>query len=164
MTRDTYNIIRACKGNFLTDETSEIKRVKLYMAKVCDTPVERYTDNIISSIMLNALYDYIDTCDRPSAFLRSMYSQVGDTPKTLAERIAIAFQLVRIKNENGEYVNGFKPEFFETVSENNEEESKKAAIKNTTANAIKSAIENLADENLGENLEENKEDDNEEDT
>lgn len=72
--------------------------------------IECYTDREIASILASAVYDYIDTCDKPSAFLRDIIECI---PKglTLAERICSAFTLVQVKGNN-EYVNGFKEEFF----------------------------------------------------
>lgn len=61
--------------------------------------------------MFEAMCDYIDTCDRPSAFLSNIRQLRWYNCECIAERIAIAFDLVHIrhKDNNGEfkYINGF---------------------------------------------------------
>ena len=110
MTKRTCNIIRACKGSLYPEIESRIERIKTYMSEECCCPKECYRDDVIESILMNAVYDYIDTCDRPSTFLRLMNDCVA-LHLTLTERICIAFTLVKVRGDNG-YVNGFKEEFF----------------------------------------------------
>ena len=62
-------------------------------------------------IMVDAVYDYIDTCDRPSTFLQLMRECIAKDVN-LAQRICITFTLVKVRNDSGEYINGFKEEFF----------------------------------------------------
>lgn len=104
MTERTYNIIMACKNanqRNLTDAVAE------YMSKECDCPISTYTQSTISSIMETAMYDYIDTCDKPSIFLR-FFSEWGNfySGVSLGEKIAFAFRAVQIKR-NDKYINGF---------------------------------------------------------
>lgn len=111
MTQRTCNIIRACKGTLYPEIENRIDRVKAYMSEECDCPIEHYTDNIIESIIINAVYDYIDTCDRPSTFLR-LINDCIERDLNMVEKICIAFTLVQVKRSDGEYINGFKEEFF----------------------------------------------------
>jgi hypothetical protein len=111
MTERTCNIIRACKGTLCWGIEDRLERIKTYLSAECDCDKEDYTDADIESIMINAAYDYIDTCDKPSSFLRLMYECIAK-PVNLADRIAIAFTLVQVKRDD-EYINGFKKEFFE---------------------------------------------------
>ena len=112
MTQRTCNIIMACKSRKSGEECEFIDKVKQYMSKECDCPIEHYTQGIMDDIMFEAMCDYIDTCDRPSVFLRNLrqLNRWFDN-KCVAERIAIAFDLVHIrhKDNNGEfkYINGF---------------------------------------------------------
>ena len=111
MTQRTFNIIRACKGTLYPEIESKIDRVRTYMSEECGCPIEAYTDVEMENIVVNAMYDYIDTCDRPSVFLRQVREcMVKDL--TLTERICIAFSLTRVRNSEGEYINGFKVDFF----------------------------------------------------
>lgn len=112
MTERTCNIIRACKGSLHPEIEDRIMRVKTYMAEECGCDIDEYTDDVTESIMKTAMYDYVDTCDRPSAFLRLMYDCIE--PKlTLIEKICHAFTFVKMKDSStDEYVNGFKEEFF----------------------------------------------------
>lgn len=116
MTQRTCNIILACKGSLYPEIDSRIERVKAYMSDVCACPKEWYTDKEVESIMVNAVYDYIDTCDKPSTFLRLMYDCIAKDV-SLTQRICIAFTLVKVKNDD-EYVNGFKEVFFKSTGEN----------------------------------------------
>ena len=112
MTERTCNIIQACKGSLYPQIDDRIMRVKSYMAEECGCDIDTYTDDVLESILKTAVYDYIDTCDRPSTFLRLMYDTIE--PKiSLIEKICCAFTFVRMKDSmTNEYVNGFKKEFF----------------------------------------------------
>lgn len=111
MTQRTCNIIRACKGSLYPEIESKIDRVRTYMSEECDCPLEAYTDTEMENIIVEAMYDYIDTCDRPSSFLRQMRDCIIKD-LTLTERICTAFSLVRVRGEHGGYVNGFIADFF----------------------------------------------------
>ena len=104
MTRRTYNIIMACKKN---EKANCIESVREYMSKECMCPIEYYGEIEMGNIMRDAMYDYIDTCDKPSSFLREMDSIFGYASLSKAELIARTFRLVRVRNDNG-YVNGFE--------------------------------------------------------
>lgn len=110
MTQRTCNIIRACKGSLYPEIEDRIERVKTYMSEECLCAKEYYTDEEMESIMMDAVYDYIDTCNRPSTFIRLMKDCIAKDIN-LIERICIAFTLVKVKNDD-EYINGFKEEFF----------------------------------------------------
>ena len=110
MEQRTCNIIRACKGSLYTEIDDRIKRVKTYLSKECGCPEEHYTEEIMESIMVDAMYDYIDTCNKPSTFLRMIRNCI-EKELSLTEKICIAFTLVQVKNDD-KYINGFKEEFF----------------------------------------------------
>ena len=104
MNKQTYDIIMACKSSGCADRAS---KVKAYLAKEYTCDELDYTESDIAHIMINAAYDYIDTCDKPSAFLRELNGIFEYSLLSVGERIARAFQHVRVKNQNGEYINGF---------------------------------------------------------
>lgn len=115
MTQRTCNIIMACKSCSDESTDTQLDKVKQYMSKECDCPIEHYTQGIMDDIMFEAMCDYIDTCDRPSFFLRELKNVKKWVDKSIAEIIAIAFDLIQIKeiDENiGEikYINGFTEE------------------------------------------------------
>lgn len=120
MNKRTCNIIMASKGslpmflNSVNDEHTQIERVKKYMSEECDCPIDHYTDEIMDDILFEAMCDYIDTCDRPSFFLRQIkeVKRLLDKDRSLAEKIAIAFDLVEVRDKN-KYVNGFTKELLE---------------------------------------------------
>ena len=111
MTRRTFNIICACKGTLYPEIESKVDRIRAYMSEECDCPIEEYTDAETEQIVVNAMYDYIDTCDRPSTFLRQIRECVVKD-LTLTEKICIAFSITRVRNSEGKFINGFKEEFF----------------------------------------------------
>ena len=106
MTKRTFNIIIACKHR--PENTSTITdSVRAYMSEECNCPVHHYGEREINNIMKTAMYDYIDTCDKPSVFLRSLDGVIGGEGMSIGERIAIAFSLVRVCDGAKHYVNGF---------------------------------------------------------
>lgn len=111
MTQRTCNIIRACKGSLYPEIESRIERVKTYMSEECLYKKEWYTDKEMESIMIDAVYDYIDTCDKPSGFLRLIRDCIAKD-LSIVEKICIAFTLVKVKSGD-KYINGFKEEYFE---------------------------------------------------
>lgn len=106
MTERTFNIIMACKRR--SENTADvIDGVKAYMAEECNCPIYYYSEYKMSEIMRTAMYDYIDTCDKPSTFMR-LFDDVFDKEHiSLGERIARAFTLVRVRSDGNHYVNGF---------------------------------------------------------
>lgn len=106
MTQRTFNIIRACKHPRDNMERL-VDSVKQYMSEECDCPLEHYTDNRMNGIMFEAMCDYIDTCDKPSVFLRQIENIYDKEKYNYAELIAIAFQLVQVKDNERQYINGF---------------------------------------------------------
>ena len=123
MTKETCNIIRACKGILNEDmqntleKTTCLERVKMYLSQEYDCNIELYSDKQMEIIMYQAMGDYLDTCDKPSAFIYSMANLnkrhlPHDPPLSIAEKIAETFIWVKVKDNTG-YVNGFKQEFFE---------------------------------------------------
>lgn len=106
MTERTFNIIIACKHR--PENTSTITdSVRAYMSEECNCPIHDYGEREINNIMKTAMYDYIDTCDKPSVFLRSIDGVIGGEDMSIGERIAIAFSLVRVCDGAKHYVNGF---------------------------------------------------------
>ena len=106
MTSRTYNIIMACKN---AEEGDVINAVKQYMSKECDVPVTAYSQADISRIMEAALCDYIDTCDKPSGFMSYFFEwhNYYGYNVSFGEQVAMAFRAVRVKDRNGNYINGF---------------------------------------------------------
>lgn len=104
MTEKTYNIIMACKRCEYYDLTDEVKS---YLSEYSKTPIAYFNQNKMNRIMVDAMYDYIDTCDRPSAFLMLLSEIHGCHTISVGERIARAFKLTSVRNRDGQYVNGF---------------------------------------------------------
>lgn len=105
MTERTYNIIIACKNS---KRCNVVDAVRDYMSKECDVPIGEYTESQTSKIMRVAMYDYLDSCDKPSTFLR-YFDEWYNLHKDLSfgEQIARAFRDVQVKDRDGNYINGF---------------------------------------------------------
>ena len=120
MTKETCNIIRACKGSLNEDFTKMIgkntclDRVKIYLSQEYENDIELYTDEQMEKIMYQAMGDYLDTCDKPSAFIYLManLSDLDNHRISIAEQIALAFMWVQVRSKHT-YINGFKQEFFD---------------------------------------------------
>ena len=104
MTERTYKIIMACKAKEYCNIADAVKE---YMSQECGSHVDDYHEVALAGIMQEAMYDYLDTCDKPSIFLRELNNIVYGEFLSVGERIARAFTLVRVKNRDGQYVNGF---------------------------------------------------------
>lgn len=110
MTQRTCNIIRACKGSLYPQVKNRVERVKCYLADECWVDAKDYTEEVLEQLLLRALYDYVDSCDKPSGFLWDIFQPIFKY-NTLSEQICAAFSLVQVKRKDGTYVNGFKEEY-----------------------------------------------------
>lgn len=112
MEQRTCNIIMTCKGNcgYAAMADTLVDAVKIYLGKECDYPWEKYSERMIESILLEALYDFMNTATRPGYELRQLFYQYSTHNPTLSERICTMFQLTQVKKKsNGvyQYMNGF---------------------------------------------------------
>lgn len=127
MEKRTFDIIMACKGQFsridcdinsnlaklspcerviaymYPAELNPYECVIAYMSQECDRPKSAYE---MEKIMFDAMCDYLDTCDKPSYFMRMLMDIAGKEIYNRSEQIAIAFRLTQVKDDNG-YINGF---------------------------------------------------------
>lgn len=125
MTQRTCDIIMACKGNMGLSiiQYSAIERVKRYLSWLCKCPLETYSSQIMEKIISEALFDYVDTCDKPSAILRRI-TDITPEPLSIAEKIAIAFVLEDVSAGINEYMNGFTKELIKQSAKNSYEYKK----------------------------------------
>lgn len=111
MEQRTLNIINIVKGNTkyyrIYDNMDVIEAIKQYMADECAYKAEWYTDRDMLDIMYDAMRDYLDHCDKPSFFMWELKEVLMKDSENLPLRIAIALSLVQVKDDNGNYVNGF---------------------------------------------------------
>ncbi len=106
MTQRTCDIIWICKHS----QDDALTDIASYMSNLCMCPVEAYTETVLLHILTEAIYDYIDGCDKPSFFLKTLARVYGLLNNlTSAELITNTFALVDIM-DNGFYVNGFTQE------------------------------------------------------
>ncbi|MBQ7673572.1 MAG: hypothetical protein IJT36_03485 [Alphaproteobacteria bacterium] len=114
MKKRTMEIIAVCKGGTRYDSGKNLTdKVKSYMSETCRCDKNYYTDSVLSKIMTEAMYDFIDTCDVPSSFLRKVNGLKWLT-ENLAERICMAFQTVEIRS-GWTYINGFNADYEDII-------------------------------------------------
>ena len=110
----TANIIRLSQDRYLEYlEKTPIERIVSYLTRVCCPGEDMYTDyenGILLRVLKNAVYDYIDTCDKPSEFLLSFEETKRAHNKfTEIKNIIHAFSCIKTES-NGRYINGFTDE------------------------------------------------------
>ena len=76
--------------------------------------VDDYGPIELQIILQEAVLDYIDSCDKPSTFLHLINeNKVPNLPSNLV--ICTAFKLVKVIDENGNYINGFTEALYDTL-------------------------------------------------
>ena len=79
----------------------------------CDESV--YTPERMNRIIDGVYYEYLDACDRPSAFMLSvddcMRIRADDVTYDRYDAILAALMLVQVRGDGGKYVNGFTVDF-----------------------------------------------------
>lgn len=112
MTQRTCNIIMCCKGNckwHYLDNTLDV--IARYMSNECGADLDTYTPDVLKSIILTALLDYIDSADKPSYVIWSIIND-GCMHVSIEEKICAMFCDVRVMDRDSitgdyYYVNGF---------------------------------------------------------
>lgn len=111
MTQRTCNIIMCCKGNdkfgYLANPMISIKR---YMAHECCCSESIYTDQVLDSIIFDALCDYINGAKNPGFVLWSIRED-GKRYSELYKKIIAMFSLVQVREGDDHHcINGFTEE------------------------------------------------------
>lgn len=120
MEQRTCNIISCCKdprkapAQRQDEGDPRLAAVAAYMSDECACPAETYRGATMDGVMLDALYDYLDTADHPGQELRRLFSRLptGRIP-ALSACIASFFDLVQVQRHapgGMECVNGFTRE------------------------------------------------------
>ncbi len=119
MTQRTCNIIMCCKGNCHLPEAENktaLEAVAAYMSKECICPIETYKGRLLEGIMKEAMFDYMNSADRPGCDLRQLFCWHGiGVEPSMSERIANMLSLVQVRDREAPdkplyYVNGFTHE------------------------------------------------------
>lgn len=123
MTKETCNIILACKGSLhkpyeeLNYISNVLERVQIYLSQEYQNDISLYTPEQMEKIMFQAMGDYLDTCNKPSEFIHDLLT-LNHTEMSMAAKIAETFKWVKVRKEYS-YTNGFKQEFFDNRSDIN---------------------------------------------
>lgn len=110
MEQRTLNIINICKGNTKYNKEGGFvyDAIRNYIADECMFPPECFEDDDINDILWEAMEDYLDHCRKPSGFLEDIRTVMRIHDWDIYHAIAVVLGLyVRVKDNNGNYVNGF---------------------------------------------------------
>lgn len=109
MKQRTCNIIMCCKGHCQLEGAGEtsMEAIAAYMSNECACPKEDYKGALMESILREALFDYLNSADKPGFELRQLLYQYATYHPSISERICTMFQLTRVRNDDGSYTNGF---------------------------------------------------------
>ncbi len=109
MEQRTLDIIRICKGNTKYSNNDLIYNgIRRYMAEECMVEPDYYTDEDIGNILWDAMEDYLDHCNKPSHFMWCLRDVMRIHNWDIYHAIAVVFgPYTRVKDDNGNYVNGF---------------------------------------------------------
>ena len=109
MKQRTCNIIMCCKGHcrLAGDRASSMESIVAYMSNECDCPKEDYKGRLMELILREAMFDFFASADKPGYELRQLFYQYATQQPSLSERICTMFQPTNVRNDNGDYTNGF---------------------------------------------------------
>jgi hypothetical protein len=109
MEQRTLDIIRICKGGTKYCPNDLIYNgIRHYMAEECMVEPNYYTDEDVSLILWEAMSDYLDYCDKPSGFMWHLKDVMRRHDWDIYHALVVVFSAyTRIKDDNGNYVNGF---------------------------------------------------------
>ncbi len=121
MERRTEEIIAVCKGRHAFGDIRNLRdSIAAYMSDRCAYPAEDYTDGMLEGIIFEALCDFIDGADKPSAFLRQIRESARYHNDNMFFAVCGAFSVLSVKDSYGNYINGFTEEsvFYADKDEN----------------------------------------------
>lgn len=107
LSKKNCGIIYAVK---LNQEGDKYKSIATFMSKYTDTPIEYYTKAILETLLSHAIADLLDNLKYPSSFWFN-YWRWKHFPWDMNDFDAICATLteIAVKDENGNYINGFMP-------------------------------------------------------
>lgn len=119
MTQRTADIIGISKKISLKYKTASTKRnIAQYIGNITNVDPNSYSDWQIDNIIKLAMFDYVDSADKPSDFLEHVFCEgVSNSSLPPINKIILAFSFVNIR-KNGKWVNGFNQELIYTMDKN----------------------------------------------
>ena len=97
----TINIILITKRFGKPDNVK--KAIAKYMSEECDCPIETYTDDVLISILRNAMFDFLHNASRRQdiiAFIREIVDGHCGYDKMI-DRIIIAMAMIQVCEKQG---------------------------------------------------------------
>lgn len=81
-----------------------------FMMKYSGSPRSSYTDLVIYRIMKTAFLDYLNTADKPAITVDDYLMSTERFPMLSADyHMAVALINTRVRDDFGNYINGFRP-------------------------------------------------------
>ena len=126
MEKRTAEIIMICKGRHkFGDDLCAKAAIKAYICDRCAIAPEHSQIRDVNDIIWTAALDYMNSASKPSFFIssakeiydRAHSSALGKNtdPIDIYEAICRAFRLVRVKADDGQFINGFCEEYTQEV-------------------------------------------------
>lgn len=114
----TLRIIAVCKGGTRYNTTDDIAQdIINYLSEECYCEAKYYTTDVLESILVKAMLDYVDACHRPSSFMRAVYQYMQQPDAILIYAIVAAFRVQQVMRRDGSYCNGFDSDYSLIVEE-----------------------------------------------
>lgn len=106
MDKMNCGIIYAVKLNNCGDYYDSIAA---FMSKYTDTPVKHYTKSILETILSRAIAELLENLNHPSSFwFEYWHFKQAPWNRTDFEAICAALSTIAVKDEDGNYINGFR--------------------------------------------------------
>lgn len=122
MKQSTANVIGICKEISCKYCSASIRRnVAGLMANEAvlwganKVTADHYTDEEIDTYIKNAFLDFVKTADSHSMIVNATFFNSINNRSSEIDKIIWAFKNVQVKNENGEYINGFTKEIVDQL-------------------------------------------------
>lgn len=121
MEQRTLDIIKICKGGTKYSMNDSVyNSIRRYIADECMVEPTYITETDIDRALWEAMKDYLDHCDKPSAFMWNLKDVMDRYNWDMYHAIAVVFGPHTQVRENGNYINGFD----DRLNRLKEEESK----------------------------------------
>lgn len=81
-----------------------------FMSKYTNTPVEHYTKSILETRLVCAIADLIENMEHPcGVWFEYWHMRQYPWNKNDFEAMCVAMSTIAVKDEHGNYINGFRP-------------------------------------------------------
>lgn len=114
MENKTFAIIAICKGNtkYTAAGIKVEDGIRHFLSDRCLVPINYFRVSDVDKAVKDAFYDFLDTCDRPSTYLREVDNIMSAPIKPTRYTSAVCAVLANVDVMNGAtYINGFNNDY-----------------------------------------------------